>query len=59
MKQMKIKKDILMLMPGVTFDMLDYAIRHKYILKVIEEDESEYTDDEGCGKWNKKIVEEL
>ena len=59
MKQMRIKRDILKLTPGITFGMLDYAIRHKYILTVIDEDENGYTDDEGCGKWNKKIVEEF
>lgn len=59
MKQMRIKRDILMLTPGVTFAMLEYAIRRNYILTIIDEDENGYTDDEGCGKWNKEIVEEL
>ena len=59
MKQKKIKKDILLSMPGITFAMLEYAIRRNYILTIIDEDENGYTDDEGCGKWNKKIVEEL
>ena len=56
---MKIKKDILLSMPGITFAMLEYAIRRNYILTIIDEDENGYTDDEGCGKWNKKIVEEF
>lgn len=59
MKQKKIKKDILLSMPGITFAMLEYAIRRNYILTIIDEDENGYTDDEGCGKWNKKIVEEF
>lgn len=58
MKQMRIKKDILPLVSGVTFAMLEYAIRRNYILTVIDEDENGYIDDEGCGKWGRHLVEE-
>lgn len=59
MKRMKIKKDVLLLTPGVTCAMLGYAIRRNYVLTIIDEDENGYIDDEGCGKWNKEIVEEI
>lgn len=59
MKQMRIKKDILPLTPGVTFAMLEYAIRRNYVLTIIDEGENGYIDDEGCGKWSKDLVEEI
>ena len=59
MKQMRIKKDILLITKGVTFAMLEYAIRRNYILTIIDEDKNAYTDDQGCGKWNKEIVAEF